>query len=328
MSGPDDLRALGEFGLIDRVRRIVQAPAVDVAGIGDDCAVLRVGDRVLFATCDAVVEDVHFSRAWATPEDIGWKAAAAAISDIAAMGGRPLFVLTTIACPPDTDAAFVEGVYAGMRGAMAACATGIVGGDTVRSREGFVLDVTVVGEPLPHARYLTRAGARPGDLLAVTGWPGRSGAGLAALQQGVAADAAIAAHLRPVPRLAEGQWIAAQPAARAMMDVSDGLAQDAGHLVERGGVGVDLWADALPVGPELRAAADALGLPAAPFVLGGGEDYELLVALDAGEAGAVCAAFQERFGIPLTPVGRFHDGPAAVTLDGAAVDAAGFDHFA
>lgn len=320
------LRSLGEFGLIDRVRRVLRAPEVDMAGIGDDCAVLRVGDRVLLATCDAAVEDVHFSQAWATPEDIGWKCAAAAISDIAAMGGRPLFVLSTLACPPMADPDFVERLYQGMQSAVAHCATGIVGGDTVRSNQGFVVDITVIGEPMPHGRYLLRSGAQAGDVLAVTGWPGRSGAGLAALQQGVEAPEAVAAHLHPLPRLAAGQWLAELAAAHALIDVSDGLAQDAGHLAADSGVGLDLWPEALPIGTGLREAAEALGLSPEPFVLGGGEDYELAVALEAGEAAALCAAFEAALGLPLTVVGRFGAG-AGVTVGGEPLPLGGFDHF-
>lgn len=320
------LRSLGEFGLIERVTRVLQAPECSVVGIGDDCAVVRVGERILLATCDASIEDVHFSRAYATAEDIGWKAAATALSDIAAMGGRPLFLLTTLACPEDASVAFVEGLYRGLQAATAQSGGGIVGGDTTRSNQGYVIDVTVIGEPAGD-RYLLRDGARDGDLLAVTGWPGRSSAGLLALQLGVEAPELTEAHLRPVPRMAEGQWLAARPEAHALIDVSDGLLQDAGHLAERSGVGVDVSPDALPVAAALTEACVALGPAPDSFILAGGEDYELAVALDPAGAATVCRAFEEQFGLPLTLVGTFGQGWTGVRLAGEDLQEGGYDHF-
>jgi thiamine-monophosphate kinase len=322
----DSLRTLGEFGLIDRVTRVLQAPGCTVVGIGDDCAVLQVGDRVLMATCDASIEEVHFSRVYATAEDIGWKAAATALSDIAAMGGRPLFLLTTLACPADASADFVEGLYRGMQAATGQAGGGIVGGDTTRSNQGYLIDVTVIGEPVG-TRYLLRDGARDGDLLAVTGWPGRSSAGLLALQLGVDAPELAAAHLRPVPRIVEGQWLAAQPGAHALIDVSDGLLQDAGHLAERSKVGVDVSPDLLPMAEALTEAAARLGPSAESFILAGGEDYELAVALDPSTAAKLCQAFEREFGLPLTIVGRFSADWSGVRLAGEPIAQGGFEHF-
>lgn len=320
------VRALGEFGLIDRVTRVLQAPGCTVVGIGDDCAVLQVGDRVLLATCDASVEDVHFSQAYASPEDIGWKAAATALSDIAAMGGRPLFLLITLACPANATVEFVEGLYRGLQSATGHAGGGIVGGDTTRSNQGYVIDVTVIGEPAG-ARYLLRSGAREGDLLAVTGWPGRSSAGLLALQSGLDAPELAAAHLRPVPRMREGQWLAAQAGAHALIDVSDGLLQDAGHLAERSELGVDMAPGLLPIAESLAGVGETLGPAPEHFILAGGEDYELAVALEPNGASTLCQEFERAFGIPLTVVGRFSAAWSGVRLGGEPIAEGGYDHF-
>ncbi len=181
MSGLGDI---GEFGLIARLTRGLPVSGAVVEGIGDDCAVLRCGDRLLLATCDASLEGIHFSRRHATPKDIGWRAAASALSDIAAMGGKPTFVLVTLACPADISPDFIEDVYRGLSEAVHATGAVIVGGDTTGTKTGLALDVTVLGEATG-GRPLLRRGARPGDIVVVTGYPGASAGGLAALQCGV-----------------------------------------------------------------------------------------------------------------------------------------------
>ena len=202
------LREIGEFGLIDRVTRGLKRTPGVVEGVGDDCAVLRFGNALLLATCDASVEGVHFRRDWASPHSIGWKAAVSAISDIAAMGGDARYVLASVACPANSDCAVIEAICAGIAEAVESCGAALVGGDTTASQSMIGIDISVLGEAVD-GRYLTRADALPGDAVAVTGFPGMAAAGLLALQRGIEAAPLIQAHLRPVPRLAEGRWLVA-----------------------------------------------------------------------------------------------------------------------
>jgi thiamine-monophosphate kinase len=156
---------LGEFGLIDRLARLLPTSPNVLEGIGDDCAAIRVGDRVLLVSTDLSIEEVHFRRTYCDPEDIGWKAAATSLSDIAAMGGAPLFCLASLACSPDTEAAFIERIYQGLSSAASRFGATVVGGDTSRTPGPLTLDVMVAGEARG-GRFLRRKGARIGDVLA------------------------------------------------------------------------------------------------------------------------------------------------------------------
>lgn len=320
------LREIGEFGLIQRITPFLPSSEAVVTGIGDDCAVLRLGDRLLLATCDASIEGVHFNLALASPEAIGWKAAASALSDIAAMGGQPLFLLITLACPTDTSVSTVDALYEGFQAAASFAGAVIVGGDTTQSPSGIMIDISVLGEAQEDCHVLRR-GAQAGDVLAVTGYPGRSAAGLIALQQGLDAPELIEAHLHPIPRITEGQWLAALAEVHAMIDLSDGLLQDAGHLAEMAGLGIDIVPAALPIGAEMRKTKLPKGCSPQALALSGGEDYELAMALDAGSVAPLAGAFTERFGLPLTPVGRFTPEWSDVRVNGAPQDLRGYEHF-
>lgn len=321
----DGLGDLGEFGLIREWTKGLRAGAGVAHGIGDDCAVVEVGGKQLLLTCDASLEGVHFHRDWGTPEDLGWKAAVSALSDIAAMGGRANFVLVTLALPGDVDVDFAKGLYRGIADAVESVGAVIVGGDTTASQSGIVIDVAVVGEVV--GRAVLRSGARPGDVIAVTGAPGRRGAGLHALLHGIEAPALIRDYLHPTPRLAEGQWLQAQAGVRAMMDVSDGILPDAGHMARASGVGIDLQAGKLPVDGVLEAFWMAQGRVAGMERLRSGEAYELLVAMEPDAVDGVCGAFEGRFGVALSVVGVCGEGESGVTVDGTAPGAAGFEHF-
>ena len=270
---------LGEFPLIARLAAIAgtELPPADlIAGIGDDAAAWRVGDAVLLATTDTLVEGVHFLPEFAPWPDIGWKALAVNVSDIAAMGGEPLFALVTLALPPETDVAVPDDLYAGLMECAAEYGVTIAGGDIVRASE---ISITIAligrsqtqdGKPL----LMRRDAAKAGDLVAVTGSLGDSAAGLWRLRKGATAeDALVRAHLRPLPRLAEAHE-AARLGVVCAIDVSDGLLQDLGHICERSGLGADVNEDFIPLSDDLRAAypEDALALATS-----GGEDYELLI---------------------------------------------------
>lgn len=321
------LRQWGEFGLIEHLARgLTVAKEVDL-GVGDDCAVVRTSGSRWLLTCDAMVEDVHFRRDWASPDAIGWKAVAAALSDIAAMGGKARFLLITLACPGSTDVAWIESLYAGMHKAAVTYSARIVGGDTVLDPEHVTINVSVIGEPAGIEPIL-RSGARPGDLIAVTGWPGRAAAGLEALQRGLHAPRDLLdAHRLPYPRLREGVLLAEHEGIHAMIDISDGLIQDLGHMATRSGVGMNIETDSVPVAPSLHTFAASLQQPFIHYVLYGGEDYELAVAFAAGEAASLSQEFARHFNLPLTIIGAVTSEQPGVLLDGEVPPCSGFDHF-
>lgn len=271
--------SIGEFGLIERLMHAIggERPQDLVVGIGDDAAVWRAGEACLMATTDTLVEGVHFLPGMTPWEDLGWKALAVNVSDIAAMGGRPLFALVTLALPPETDVADVDALYVGLRQCASEYAVAVAGGDIVRAPQASVT-VALIGEaqirdgrPL----LLRRDAARPGDVIAVTGTLGDSAAGLRRLHEGAPPTGPLVrAHLRPRPPLALAQE-AARLGIACGIDVSDGLLQDLGHICEMSGVGAGIHANAVPVGSGLREAYPDAALTLACT---GGEDYQLLLA--------------------------------------------------
>jgi thiamine-monophosphate kinase len=319
------LSDLGEFGFIARVTADLPTSSEVLAGIGDDCAVVRCGGQVMLYSCDASIEDVHFARALSSPYDIGWKALASAFSDIAAMGGIARYALASLACPPDTPIELLDELSKGAHDCVAACGAVLLGGDTTRSPGPIMLDAAVIGEA-PDGRYLLRSGARAGDVLAHTGSLGLSAAGLAVLQRGLPASDLTRAHLHPVPRLREGQWLAAQPGCRAMMDISDGIAQDAGHLAVASGLAARIDSTLIET-TALDALAESLEADPLDWALSGGEDYELLIAIDPAALGGISAAFEREFALPLREAGRFEAGKPGVLVEGRDLASGGFDHF-
>lgn len=314
----------GEFDLIRRFLASDPEPGGSVlVGPGDDAAVL-VGGWVLSA--DLSVEDVHFHRGWITDEEVGYRAAAAALSDLAAMAAEPVGLLVSMALPPGggVDA---EAVQRGVRAAAGAVGAAVLGGDLSRSPGPLFLDVTVVGRA--HTPVL-RAGARPGDEVWVTGALGGAGAAVALWNSGREPEAGLrAAFARPVPRTAAALELVRAGVARAMVDLSDGLAGDAGHLAAAGGVRVVLETERIPLHPGVVGALPpSAALEAA---LRGGEDYELCFVAPPGavEADAGLAA---RTGVRLTRVGRVEEGEGLWLETGGGpplpVGRGGHDHMA
>jgi thiamine-monophosphate kinase len=285
----DTVGAVGEFGLIRRVTARAGTARLAEVGPGDDAAVLRAPDGRVVACTDVLVEGRHFRRDWSSAEDVGRKAAAANLADVAAMGAVPTALLVGLACPADTPASWLEGVAAGMAAECAPFGAAVVGGDTSASAPdsgAVVLSVTALGDLGGRAPVL-RSGARPGDVLAVAGRLGWSACGLAVLQRGFRSPAAaVEAHRRPAPPYAAGPQ-AADAGATAMCDVSDGLLADAGHLAADSGVRVDLDVAAVRTafldtpGP-LQQVAAALGGDPLTWVLTGGEDHALVATFPSG----------------------------------------------
>jgi thiamine-monophosphate kinase len=310
---------MNEFEIIDRISgTLPQAPPEVLVPLGDDCAVLRLGDRTWVAASDMLVSGHHFED-WAAPEDVGYKAVAVNVSDVAAMGGVPRFVLASGGAPDP------EATLRCMRGVMEACESfGVypLGGDTTRAGS-LTVDVAILGELA--APPVLRSGARPGDLLAVTGELGASAAGLAVLESGASGPERLARkHLRPEPRVEAGR-AAARLGAGAMIDLSDGLASDARRLCERSGVGCRVDLDLLPVARDARGFLASLGREPEIVAATGGEDYELLISAPK----PVIQALAEGVEVPVTTIGEVTDGSGVVFARGGEVveGLSGWDHF-
>jgi thiamine-monophosphate kinase len=291
--------------------------------LGDDCALVPVGGRTLAISIDLSLEAVHFRTDWLSFREIGWRATAAALSDLAAEGAEPIGVLVSVGLPGkgrgrgkgrrDPATEIMTGVGAAVRSVGAR----VLGGDLVRSAR-YLVDVCVLGLA---ARPVRRSGARPGDGLWLTGRLGGAGLALAALRAGRGGRLAPALRrrfARPVPRIAAGRWLARR-GARAMIDISDGLAGDAGHLAAASGVGMAIELERVPCWPGVapRAAAQS------------GEEYELLVAMPRNFGTAGARAFRRATGLPLTPIGACTAGRGLrITGDGRLITPPpGFDHF-
>jgi thiamine-monophosphate kinase len=335
------VREVGELALIRSFRQRATADSGVLVGIGDDTAVLEITPgAVLLATTDLLVEDIHFRRLTASPYDIGWKAVAVNLSDIAAMGGTPRWALVALALPDSAEVDAVDACYRGMLDAARPHVVSIVGGDTSSSPAGWTINVTLLGEHsgMPRLRSMGRAG----DAIAVTGTVGRSAAGLEVLEIGApeatrlglaasALDELAAAHLRPSARVQEGRWLGAQASVHAMMDCSDGLATDVAHVCRESRLGARLRVDALPVSPAAREAARALGRDATAWAASGGEDYELLVTCEAAAVRELARGLLEATGTALTVIGELTAGAPDVAWvndrgEPVAV-AAGYEHF-
>ena len=268
---------LGEFGLIELLSGIVSKginPQHIVAGIGDDAAVWQSNGSTMLATTDTLVQGVHFTFniPW---KDLGWKAMAVNLSDIAAIGGIPQYALISLSLPGDTEVDNVTRLYHGIAEASGQFQTAVIGGN-MSSAPLVIITLTVLGQALAEG-ILARSAAAPGDLIAVTGYLGSSAAGLRMLIERLEFEEETTAflrnaHLRPQPRISEGQTLVRE-GVRAAIDISDGLIADLGHLCEASGLGALIKADQVPVHPLVQAAFPEEALPLA---LSGGEDYELL----------------------------------------------------
>jgi thiamine-monophosphate kinase len=330
---------LGEFGLIARIaEKVGGAGDAVVVGIGDDAAVLRTGgDKYLIATCDIQVEGVHFLQDRIIPYQLGRKAVAINLSDIASMGGVPKHLWVSLVLPQDMAVEYVDGLYEGMVEETRRHGVDIVGGNVARSPSGLVVDTFLVGEVKPES-LLLRSGARVGDLVLVTGHVGDSAAGLAlVLDPAVGcdegyADKVLKAHLTPTPRLKEGRVIAGSGLATAMIDVSDGVLADLGHICERSEVGARIWAERLPISDAARAVAMAVGKDPLEWALGGGEDYELLFTASADKAKELAALVREETGTLASVIGEIvpaEEGIEVIQESGEplSLKQGGWDHF-
>ena len=305
----------GEFALIETITAGLPGGPHLVLGTGDDCAVFRPDGDVAVST-DTMVENVHFRRDWSSAHDVGRKAVAAAVSDLEAMGARPLVLVMSLSTPPEVEVAWVQEFSAGVREECGNASILLAGGDTTRSRD-ITITATVLGD-LQGRAPVTRAGARPGDVVAFAGRLGWAAAGVKVLGRGFRSPrAVVVAHRVPEPPYGQG-IAAAQAGASAMIDVSDGLLADLGHIARTSGVAINIDTATLDVAePQSVVAAAVGGGNPQTFILTGGDDHALAATFAPDD-------------VPdgWTVIGTVLDGEPAVTVDGAPWEGEqGWSHF-
>jgi len=315
---------LGPGPEFDRIREIARVLGDRAHGLGDDCALLPDGDGALAVSTDISVEGVHFRLDWIEPAEVGWRATAAALSDLAAEGAAPIGVLSAVTVPDGVADRDLVALSGGIGAAAASVGGAVIGGDLSRG-PAWSVAVTVLGRA---ERAVTRAGARPGDGIWVTGALGGARAALEAWRRGeLPSEDARRAFAHPEPRIAAGRWLSAH-GARAMLDLSDGLAGDVRHLAAASGIRIDLALETVPVAAASIDEAKQLDLPVQQFAAEGGEDYELLAALPGDFGAAEAREFEAACGIALTRVGTAQQGDGVrVELAGRPLTLRSYDHF-
>jgi thiamine-monophosphate kinase len=327
------LREIGEFGLIQLIEGVVaQAEKGEgvVKGIGDDVALIQSSPgKVLLATTDLLLEDIHFTLAHTNPLALGKKALAVNLSDIAACGGRPLAFLVSLALPAEQEVDFAKALYKGMMEQARQFSCSLIGGDTSRG-EKLMISITLIGEA-EEGKVVFRHGAKEGDLVFVTGTVGDSALGLEQLRRGEKAGSFIERLLDPVPRVREGREIARQGLATAMIDISDGLVADLGHILEASRAGAQIQLAQIPLSEQYRNKIEEYQSDPYSFALIGGEDYELLfTARPEKKEGVVNVA--QALGTPITLIGEITEASAGLKIIGAdgkelPIGQKGHDHF-
>ncbi|HWB37411.1 MAG TPA: thiamine-phosphate kinase [Rugosimonospora sp.] len=306
----------GEFGLIARVTaRLTGTPTV-LLGPGDDAALVAAGDGRVLASTDVLVEGRHFRRDWCSAADVGHRAAAANLADIAAMGGTPTALLVALCTPPDLDAAWAEELADGLAAEAAVAGAAVVGGD-ISASPTLTVAVTVLGD-LDGRAPVRRDGARPGDVVAMAGRIGYAAAGYTVLSRGFRSPRLLVeAYRRPEVPYHAGPT-AARIGATAMIDVSDGLVADLGHLADASRVAVDVHSGAFEIPPQMRDAAGALGVDPTTWLFAGGDDHPLVATFPPGT----------QLTLDWTVIGEVSAG-SGVTVDGRpwSGGSGGWDHF-
>ena len=337
-----DLSKLGEFGLISRFQSHLKFRSSQVVqGIGDDCAILSLDNgNYQVLTTDALVETIHFNLKTHTPEQLGWKTMAVNISDIAAMGGQPKFAVLSVGIPKSIPVNFLDRFYKGINQASQKYKVALVGGDTVASPKHLFINLALLGETLKK-KVFTRSGARPGDKIFVTGTLGDSAMGLKILGsprkkwKGFEAHKKklTLRHLKPEPRVETAAKLAKSKfKVTSMIDISDGLTQDLGHILKAGKVGAKLWKSDIPISKPLAKYSLINGLSALQLALHGGEDYELLFTLAPEDVNNLGIESITKVDQPVTQVGVItaKKGVSLVSKDGRSEilqRPMGFNHF-
>lgn len=302
------LRELGEFGLINRLAARFAAPLPKgVEGIGDDCAVIPYHqDLSYLITTDLLAEDIHFLKAKTPPEDLGYKALAVNLSDIAAMGGHPRYVFISQALPAHIELSWLDRFFDGFHQLAQDERVLVLGGDTSRSIDKLFINVLVIGDCLTKS-IKRRSAAKPGDLICCTDYLGDSGGGLQVIIKDLPltpfTHPLVDQHQRPRPHLKEGQWLAAHQGVHAMIDLSDGLDSDLRHILEQSHCGAKIDLDKLPISPSLKKASQEFGWDAIELAATAGEDYCLLMTIDPADYEHIAHEYEQTFKSPLFSIG-------------------------
>ncbi|MFQ5681766.1 MAG: thiamine-phosphate kinase [Candidatus Binatia bacterium] len=325
------LRQLGEFGLIEKIRKATPKGHGVRLGIGDDAAWVTFRKQSLLITSDLLIEGIHFNLRWTSFYDLGHKALAVNLSDLAAMGGSPAYLTLSLGVPVDFSAKEMGEFYRGIGDLASESGVALVGGDTSASKR-FFISAALIG----YAPYkpITRGGGKVGDDLYVTGTLGDAALGLALLRkkrgrvQGQTESYLVSRHCSPTARLKAGAILAKEKLARAMIDISDGLLQDLGHLCKASGIGAVVWQDTLPLSRAFRSVSGRRG---PLYSLTGGEDYELLFCLRGRDRGRL-QEIKQRLDVPITWIGMCvtsNEGIRAVNGKGdpLPIRVMGHDHF-
>lgn len=307
-----------EFGFIGDIAAMFGAlPHSGFEPIGDDCTVLDMGGEALVMTTDMLIEDVHFLRHASSPEDVGHKSLMVNISDVAAMGAKPVATLLSIALPESAQGEWSERFMRGYYEASAERGVALVGGDTTASRDKIAINVVAIGRA-PIENIKRRSAAKVGDTIAVTGKLGASSKGLVDIMFGDVHTPAAKIHFKAQARTNEGAWLGTRSEVHAMMDVSDGIASDIKHIMELSEVGAEINLDMIPTDYDIR------------FATTGGEDYELLLTVDGAAFDTVAEEFFAATGTTLTKIGTITEGDSLTWLEEGKpreLELKGFTHF-
>ncbi len=331
-----NLKEIGEFGFIKRFQPLFEnLLSDDVVGIGDDCAIISKNDQEdwLIST-DLLVEDVHFLKDSITPYQLGYKALAVNLSDVAAMGGTPVASFLSIAIPSDVSVEYLDELMRGYHALSEKYQTPLLGGDTTKSLKNLVINVGVIGK-CAKGKARTRAMAQLGDIICVTGKLGDSVAGLKTILDKLSSSADIESlrlkHHLPEPQLLEGQFLIEKSGVHAMMDISDGIASDLNHILRASNKSAVIDVDKLPISDLLQRVALQNQWNATELALSGGEDYELLLTVAPEVLNSVQAEFLSHIGKPLIPIGRIEDGRSEIHYrkgnQNIEITKNGFNHF-
>ncbi len=332
---------IGEFGLIDRIHELLQKEGVQTPGltlgIGDDTASFlpHAGYEVL-VTCDSMVEGRHYLPQHITPLELGRRAMVLNISDIGAVGGKPLYALVSLGLRADTLVLDVEDMYRGFVAELNPFGASIIGGNLTKSGDSPFIDITLIGE-VEHGKTVRRSTAKVGDAILVTGYPGQSAAGLKLLLQAqpnedLLSHTLVRAYNTPSHRAREGRAIAQSGCVTAMIDTSDGFLGDLGHICKESAVGAELIQEKLPISEDLRQAAQKFGQDPYDLVLKDSNDYELIITCSPDHVDQIYSAVSALSDVPVTEVGRITDVARQIKLilpDGTQneIKPAGWDHF-
>ena len=314
----------GEFGFINIIKKQFDVPP-GMIGIGDDCAIIPSGDSELIFSTDMLMEGVHFLRNASSPEDIGWKSLAVNLSDIAAMGGTPTATFLSVALPKDVQGEWAERFIAGYAELSRKFNVALLGGDTTSSLRDIAINVGVLG-CVSIGKSVKRSGASAGHGIYVTGNLGDSAGGLQAIlnnwDKTQEVESLIQSHIKPMPRIDEGQALMNTGLIGAMMDISDGIASDLRHILKASGVGAEVHLDRIPTSNNLKWICDKYKKNAYALAVGGGEDYELLFTAPVG--------IEDLVDFPIYRIGEVVPGNSLIWMEnGNAVDfdVQGFNHF-